>query len=255
MNDTTHAAGRSADPVAVAGSKGSLLKRLLPLGVLLAAAVAFFALGLDEYVSFEALRQNRQQLLGFVDAHPFLAPVAFIAVYATLIALSVPGGAVMTIAGGFLFGLWLGGVCVVLGATLGATAIFLIARTALGDALRAKAGPWLRRMEAGFRENAFNYLLVLRLIPLFPFWLVNLVPAFLGVPLRTYVVATLLGIIPGSLVYASVGNGLGVVFDQGDTPDLGIIFRPAILGPILGLAALALLPVVYRRYKARSKAG
>jgi uncharacterized membrane protein YdjX (TVP38/TMEM64 family) len=110
-------------------------------------------------------------------------------------------------------------------------------------------------MEAGFRENAFNYLLVLRLIPLFPFWLVNLVPAFLGVPLRTYVVATLLGIIPGSLVYASVGNGLGVVFDQGDTPDLGIIFKPAILGPILGLAALALLPVVYRRYKARSKAG
>jgi uncharacterized membrane protein YdjX (TVP38/TMEM64 family) len=129
--------------------------------------------------------------------------------------------------------------------------VFLIARTALGDALRAKAGPWMRRMEAGFRENAFSYLLVLRLIPLFPFWLVNLVPAFLGVPLGAYVLATFLGIIPGSLVYASVGNGLGVVFDRGGAPDLGIIFRPAILGPIVGLAALALLPVIYRKYKGR----
>ncbi|MDQ4136229.1 MAG: VTT domain-containing protein, partial [Pseudomonadota bacterium] len=174
--------------------------------------------------------------------------------YAAVVALSVPGGAVMTIAGGFLFGLWLGTACVVVGATLGAVAVFLIAKTALGEPLRARAGPWLRRMEAGFRENAFNYLLVLRLIPLFPFWLVNLVPAFLGVPLGTYVLATFLGIVPGSLVYASVGSGLGAVFDRGETPDLGIVFEPQILGPIVGLAVLALLPVIYRKYKARQAA-
>ncbi|HET6521997.1 MAG TPA: TVP38/TMEM64 family protein [Geminicoccaceae bacterium] len=253
MNDTTRAGGRSADAVAAApGSRGSaLIKRLLPLGVLLAAVVAFFALGLHEHIDFETLRRNRRQLLGLVEAWPLLAPLAYVAAYALVVALSLPGAAVMTIAGGFLFGLWLGTACVVVGATLGATAVFLVARTALGDFLRARAGPWLRRMEDGFRENAFSYLLFLRLIPLFPFWLVNLVPAFLGVPPRTYVAATLLGIIPGSLVYASVGNGLGAVFDQGGTPDLGVIFRPAILGPILGLAVLALLPVVYRRYKAR----
>ena len=248
------APGAIEDAAAENGRGGAPLKRLLPLAALAAAVAAFFALGLDDYVSFEALRDNRERLLGFVAAHPVVAPLAFVLVYAAVVALSVPGGAVMTIAGGFLFGIWPGGLYVVLGATLGATAVFLIAKTALGDPLRAKAGPWLRRMEGGFREDAFNYLLVLRLIPIFPFWLVNLVPAFLGVPLRTYVLATALGIVPGSLVYTSVGNGLGAVFDQGGTPDLGIVFRPVILGPILGLAALALLPVLYKRYKDRGGA-
>jgi uncharacterized membrane protein YdjX (TVP38/TMEM64 family) len=111
----------------------------------------------------------------------------------------------------------------------------------------------MRRMEEGFRADALSYLLVLRLIPIFPFWLVNIVPAFLGVPLRTYVLGTLIGIIPGSFVYASVGNGLGAVFDAGQTPDLGIVFEPAILLPIVGLAVLALLPVAYRKSKARRK--
>jgi uncharacterized membrane protein YdjX (TVP38/TMEM64 family) len=140
---------------------------------------------------------------------------------------------------------------VVIAATVGATIVFLIARTALGDSLRRKAGPGMRRMEAGFRESAFNYLLFLRLIPLFPFWLVNLVPALLGVPLTTYVAATLLGIIPGGLVYASVGNGLGALFDAGGRPDLGIIFEPEIILPILGLAVLAILPVAYKKIRAR----
>ena len=157
-------------------------------------------------------------------------------------------------AGGLLFlagialGTWLGGLYVVIGATLGATAIFLIAKTSLGDFLKSKAGPRLQRMEEGFRENALSYLLFLRLIPVFPFWLVNLVPAFLGVGLLTFVIGTFVGIIPGSLVFASVGNGLGAVFDAGGTPDLSIIFRPAVLGPILALAVLALIPVAYKRF-------
>ena len=123
----------------------------------------------------------------------------------------------------------------------------------IGETLRAKAGPRIRRMEEGFRADALSYLLVLRLIPLFPFWLVNIVPAFLGVPVRTYVLGTFIGIIPGSFVYASVGNGLGAVFEAGGTPDLGIVFTPAILLPIVGLAVLALLPVAYRKYRARRK--
>jgi uncharacterized membrane protein YdjX (TVP38/TMEM64 family) len=226
------------------------LKRLLPLGLLLLAIVAAFGLGLDDYISFEQLERNRAQLLALVDRHPVLAPLAFMLVYAAVIALSVPGGAILTVAGGFLFGVGAGTCYVVIAATAGATVVFLIARTALGDSLRQKAGPAMRRMEAGFRDNALNYLLFLRLIPLFPFWLVNLVPAFLGVPLRTYVVATCIGIIPGSLVYASVGNGLGAVFEAGGTPDLGIIFRPQIMLPIVGLAILAILPVAYKKFKA-----
>lgn len=231
----------------------SVVRRLIPLAVLLAAIAAFFAFGLHHYLSFEALRQHREQLLELVGQHPWLAPLAFVVVYAAVIALSVPGGAVLTIAGGFLFGVLAGTLYVVVAATAGATIVFLIARTALGDALRAKAGPRVRRMEEGFREDAFSYLLFLRLIPIFPFWLVNIVPALLGVTLRTFVLGTLIGIIPGSLVFASVGNGLGAVFDAGKTPDLGIIFKPAIIVPIVGLGLLALLPIAYRKLKARKK--
>jgi uncharacterized membrane protein YdjX (TVP38/TMEM64 family) len=245
--------GSSIEPSAdlPAMTKSSPIRRLAPLAVLLAAIAAFFALGLHHYLSFEALRQHREELLALVEQHPLLAPLAFMAVYAAVIALSVPGGAILTIAAGFLFGILPATLYVVASATIGAAIVFLIARTALGDALRARAGPRIRRMEEGFRQDALSYLLVLRLIPIFPFWLVNIVPAFLGVPLRTYVLGTLVGIIPGSFVYASVGNGLGAVFDAGGTPDLGVIFEPAILLPIAGLAVLALLPVVYRRFKAR----
>jgi uncharacterized membrane protein YdjX (TVP38/TMEM64 family) len=226
------------------------LKRFLPLALLLLAIVAAFGLGLDDYVSFEQLERNRAQLLAFVERHPLLAPLVFMLIYAAVIALSIPGGAILTMAGGFLFGVTAATGYVVIAATCGATVVFLIARTALGDSLRHKAGPAMRRMEAGFRENALSYLLFLRLIPVFPFWLVNLVPAFLGVPLRTYVLATLVGIIPGSLVYASVGNGLGAVFEAGGRPDLGIIFKPEIILPLIGLAVLAILPVAYRKIKA-----
>jgi uncharacterized membrane protein YdjX (TVP38/TMEM64 family) len=226
------------------------LKRFLPLVVLLLAVVAALGLGLDEYLSFEQLERNRTQLLDFVERNPLLAPLAFMLIYAAVIALSIPGGAILTMAGGFLFGVVAGTCYVVSAATLGATIVFLIAKTALGDSLRRKAGPGMRRMEAGFRDNALNYLLFLRLIPVFPFWLVNLVPAFLGVPLRTYIAATFIGIIPGSLVYASVGNGLGAVFEVGGRPDLGIIFEPQIILPIVGLAVLAILPVAYKKIRA-----
>jgi uncharacterized membrane protein YdjX (TVP38/TMEM64 family) len=150
-----------------------------------------------------------------------------------------------------MFGSMLGTVLVVIAATLGATLVFLIAKTALGDPLRAKAGPFLKRMEAGFQEDALNYLLVLRLIPLFPFWIVNLVPAFLGVPLRTYVLATVVGIIPGSFVFASVGAGIGSVLDSGQEFSPASVLTPQIVIALVGLAVLALLPVVYRKLKGR----
>jgi uncharacterized membrane protein YdjX (TVP38/TMEM64 family) len=225
------------------------LARFLPLFVIAGAIAAAFALGLDRYLRFEALAENRARLAAFVEANFLLAALAYVGAYALVVALSLPGGAVMTLGGGFLFGALVGGALAVLGATLGATALFLAARTAVGDALRAKAGARIAAFADGFARNAFSYLLFLRLVPVFPFWLVNLVPAFFGVKLSTYVAATLLGILPGTFVFASVGNGLGAVIDAGRTPDLGVIFQPAVLLPLLGLAVLSLVPVILKRRK------
>ncbi|MBK1696728.1 TVP38/TMEM64 family protein [Rhodovibrio salinarum] len=227
------------------------LRRLWPLLVLLTGLGLFFALGLERYLSFQTLSAHRDWLMAQVREAPMLAALAYVGVYAAVAAFSIPGGAVLTTLGGFLFGTWLGTVYAVTGATIGSLAVFLAARTALGDTLRARAGGAVQRMRTGFQENALSYLLFLRLIPIFPFWLVNLVPAFVGVPLGIYVLGTFIGIIPGTLVYASVGNGLDALVTSGGAPSLGIIFQPEILGPIVGLGLLALLPVAYKKWKAR----
>lgn len=231
------------------------LSRAAPLVILIAGLIAFFALGLHNYLSFEILRENTEMLSLWVERSYVLAASAYILVYVIVVAFSLPGGAVMSMTGGFLFG-WIAGIFYILiGATIGATVLFLAAKTALGDALRNRTKGAIRKLEDGFRENAFNYLLFLRLVPALPFWIVNLVPAFLGVSLRTYVLATFIGIIPGAAVYSSIGNGLGAVFDEGGTPDLGLIFNPQILIPIIALAVLALVPVLYQNYaKAKSMA-
>ncbi len=231
--------------------KRSTWARLLPVAILAAGIGAFFAFGLNQYLSFEQLRLHRGELMAFVATMPTLAVVLFIAAYAVSTAFSLPGGAVLTLTGGFLFGIWEGSAAVVVGATIGATALFLAARTALGDVLRAKAGPWLARMEAGFKEDALSYLLVLRLIPAFPFFVVNLVPAFLGVSLRNFVIATFFGIIPGSFVFASIGAGLGSIFDSMQEFSLMGALTPQVITALAGLAVLSLIPVIYKRLKAR----
>ncbi len=226
-------------------------RRLWPLAVLGAVILVFFLTGLDSYLNFESLRLYRADLSAWVAANAVLAVIAYMATYALAIIAFPPSGAMLTITGGFLFGTFFAGIYVIIAATIGATALFVVAKTTLGDYLRARAGPFLQRMEAGFVENAMSYMLVLRLIPLFPFWLVNLAPAFLGVPVRTFVIGTFIGIIPGTFVYASVGAGLGAVFDAGGSPNLGIIFQPEIIMPIVGLALLSLLPIAYKKIKAR----
>ncbi len=234
--------------------EGRSLGRLLPAAVLLTGLILFFALGLNRYFDFETLQEHRNWLTDRVENLGVLAILLFILLYAAVTGFSIPLGAVLTIIAGFLFGWLVAAGCAVTGGTLGATTVFLAARTAFSELLRAKTGTALRRMEAGFRENAFNYLLMLRLIPIFPFWLVNLVPAFLGVSLRTYVVATFVGVIPGSLVYASLGNGLAAILDAGEQPDIDIVLKPAVLIPLIALAVLALLPVAYKKIKRRRAA-
>lgn len=234
------------------GKKPPLWRRLLPLMVLLAIALAVYGSGLYRYASFETLERHSQDLDDLVAGRPISSALAFALVYAVATAVSIPGAVFLTIAGGFLFGTLLGAVLAVTGASIGAIGVFLVARTSLGEILRSTAAPWLERMRKGFNENALSYLFVLRIIPLFPFWVVNIVPALLGVELRTYALATVVGIIPGALVFASVGSGLDSVIARGDEPEIGLILEPSILGPLLGLAALALLPVVYKRFKGRS---
>lgn len=228
------------------------ISRFAPVLGFLAAGGLFFALGLDRYVSLDLLRENRDLLTGFVADHYLLAALAFVAIYAVVTGLSVPGAAVLTLSGGFLFGTIGGTVYAVIGATLGATAIFLAARTAFADVLRRRAGKAIGLMREGFRKDAFNYLLFLRLVPAFPFFLVNLVPAFLAVSTRTYVLATLIGIIPGGFVFASVGAGLGSIFDQEGEIGLADVMTPEIILAMVGLGVLALVPVAAKRFLGRS---
>jgi len=242
----------SEDPQDREQVKKPLLRRLAPLLAVVAAIIAVFALGLDDYLSFEMLKNNRETALEWYGRNRVLAVVSFICVYALVVGLSVPGAVWLSLGAGFLFGTVLATITVVFAATLGALGIFLIARYALADFFHEKAGAAGRKMEAGFRENALSYLLVLRLVPLFPFWLVNLVPALLGITTRTFLIGTFFGIIPGTAVFCSIGNGLGAVFDRGETPDPNIIFQPEIFGPLLGLSALSLLPVIYKKMKKTS---
>ncbi len=227
----------------------STLRRLLPVAILLAGLATFLLLGLERYFSYDMLGRHQATLTEWVAAHRPLAALAFLLAYAIMVAFSLPIAVVATPLGGFLFGTWTGGCLSVIGATLGSIAVFLAARYAFRDLFRARAGATLARFEEGFRHNDFNYLLFLRFVPVFPFWLVNIVPALLGMPLRRYALATMLGIVPAAIIYASVGAGLGTVLERGEQPDLGIIFEWRILLPLLGLAALALLPVVFARLR------
>ena len=242
-----------SEPVAVPAKP--LWKRLLPLGVIGLALAAFFALGGPDYVSVDSLRDNRDALAALVADNFLLVFLGFIALYALLVGISFPGAGLLSIFGGFLFGTLTGAAGIVVGATLGATAIFLAARYALGDALRARAGPYMAKFEDGLKENELSYLFILRLVPLFPFFIVNIVPALFGVRLRNYVLSTLLGIIPGSLVYASVGAGIGAVFDAGEDVQLsGLMLQPKVILPIVGLIALSLVPVLYKKLRAKGPA-
>lgn len=226
------------------------VRRLMPLVCLLGGGLALVALGAHRYLNFAALAANHDWACALVNRAPVLAAFAFVGAYSGLVALSVPGSALLTMASGFLFGTYLGTTYAVVSATIGATIVFGAARAGLAG-LAAKVGPQMRRIETGFRENALNYLLVLRLVPVFPFWLVNLVAGASGMRLSSYLIGTFLGMIPAAFVYASLGSGLGLLVSEGRPPDLHILFRPGILLPILGLAGLAMIPVVYRQWRAR----
>jgi uncharacterized membrane protein YdjX (TVP38/TMEM64 family) len=190
------------------------LRRLAPLIALAAIMALVFAMGWHKYLSLKYIGLNYEALTGYIKSNLVVALSLYILAYVVVVALSLPGGLVMTLSGGLLFGWKLGAPAAIVGATIGATILFLVARSSLGEGLAKKAGPWVGKLQEGFKENAFSYLLFLRLVPAFPFVVVNLAPALLGVPLSTYFAATLLGIIPGTTAYATAGAGLASVVEK-----------------------------------------
>ncbi len=245
----------------------SLARRLLPLAVIVAAAVAAYVVFGRGAISLEALVRHRAAIDAFVTQHRALAVLAYVGIYAAAVSLSLPGAAFLTVTGGFLFGVATGAAAAVIGATAGATVIFLVARTALGEPLLKHAGARATQLAQGFRADAFSYLLFLRLVPAFPFFLVNLVPAFAGVRLSTFVAATTLGIIPGALVYAFAGTGLDSVIAAQKTSydaclaagrancslsfNAGDVLTPELIGALIALGLLALVPALVKRLRAR----
>ncbi len=231
----------------------TVLQKRLPI-IAVGVAAVLGAVFLRDYLSFNALQENREALIAFRDANYLIAVLAFMAVYVVIVAFSLPGAAVATLTGGFLFATFPGALYNVLAATIGATAIFTAARVGFGDRLADKmeAGSGMvKRIKDGIDENQWSVLFLIRLVPAVPFFVANLVPALVDVPYRRFVISTFLGIIPGSIVYTSVGAGLGEVFARGESPDLGIIFEPHILLPILGLCALAALPVLLKAVRGK----
>lgn len=227
------------------------LWRRLPLLVILIAAVTG-AVFFRDAISFDALARHREALLAFRDAHYLVTLGAFLAAYVAIVALSLPGGTVATLTGGFLFGLFPGVLFNVSAATLGALLIFLAVRAGFGDGLARRiegGGGRVARLQAALHENEWSVLFLMRLVPVVPFFLANLIPAFAGTRLSVYVLTTFFGIIPAGFVFTSVGAGLGEVFARGGTPDLGILFTPPVLLPILGLAALAALPMILKAFR------
>jgi uncharacterized membrane protein YdjX (TVP38/TMEM64 family) len=227
------------------------LKRFAPLAITCTALAIFFISGLHKKISLDTLQQQHSALRGYADQHALLAPVLLALLYAALVAISFPGASVLTIICGFMFGTLRGTGVVVCGATLGATLVFLAARTAFGDSLRARAGPWLGKLQDGFERDATSYMLLLRLTPVFPFWLINIAAPIFKVPLRIFASTTFFGIMPGTFVYASIGAGAGAVLAAGKSLSLkGVLFKPEVLLPLGGLMLLALLPIAIRKLKA-----
>lgn len=218
--------------------------KLVVLAVLALGIGAFFYFDLGRYLSLDALKANRDHLLAFTEANFGVAAALFVIGYATVVALSLPGGAIMTLAGGFLFGSLLGTALVNVGATTGATLAFLAARYLLKDWVEQKFGAKLGPIQEGFAKNAFSYLMTLRLIPLFPFFLVNMVSGLMRVSVGTYIAATALGIIPGSFVYAYAGRQLGTINSLKEIASPNVLLAFSLLG------ALALVPIVYKKFSA-----
>jgi len=227
-------------------------KKFLPILILIIGLTIFFSLGGQKYVSLASVKQHYQELQNLTLEHFWLSILVFVVSYIVVVALAIPGAAtVMTLLGSSLFGFVVGTFWIVIAATLGACVIFLSVKTAFGESLKNKAGGSIEKFRQGFENNAFGYLMTLRLIPLFPFFAINIACGALGISLKTFFWATLIGIIPGTAVYAWVGTGFGYALQQGKDLDMSIVSEPQFILPIICLGILSLLPNIYKKVKGK----
>jgi uncharacterized membrane protein YdjX (TVP38/TMEM64 family) len=258
----------SSSPVC-AGHPKFALRRLCPLVAIVVVSVGVIAMGWHRQLSFETLVRHYEALRAFIALHEASAVAAYVVLYIVVVALSVPAGLYLTVIGGILFGAALGGTAALVGATIGSICIFLIAKSAIGEHLVRHAGRLAEKLAQDFRADAFSYLLFLRLVPIFPFWLVNLVSALAGVRLAIFAAATALGIIPATFAFAFVGAGLDSVIaaqqaayrsclaagraDCRLTFHMNAVVTPELLAALAALGLVALIPVVVKRMRARSR--
>lgn len=228
-----------------------LVKRLWPLFVLLVVGFIVHGSGILHYATFESLKEHRDALQAFVKAHAMLASICYIGIYIVATALDFPVAIFLSIAGGFLFSQPWCTLYAVIGASIGATIFFLVAKTVFGDTLRKRAGPFLKKVETGFHEDAVSYMLFLRLVPIFPFWLVNTAPAIFGISLRTFFLTTFFGIIPGAFVFTQAGRGINSVFEEGKVFSVQNILTQDVIIALTGLGLLALVPIIIRLVQGR----
>lgn len=232
------------------GKQKSLIGRFWPLALILVALAAIYLSGLHEVFTIDWLAAQRDSLTQLVAAHYALALAGFALAYALAVATAFPAASFLTITGGFLFGWLVGGITVIVSATAGATILFLIARTSFGAGLRSMAGPRVTKLADGFENNAFSTMLVLRLAPVFPFFLMNIIPALFRVRVTSYAAATLIGIAPGTFAYAYLGSGIDSVLTNaeaaGERVQIADLVTPQLTLAFVALAAVAALPMVVR---------
>jgi uncharacterized membrane protein YdjX (TVP38/TMEM64 family) len=219
------------------------IKRFLPLVLLVLGLIVFFVFDLHKLISFAVLAEHYNTITAWVAENIIIAVVGFFVIYTVSVAFSLPIASLLTLTGGAVLGYYAAPIIIV-AATLGALALFLAARGALADTLATRAGPFMAKISDGFNERPFLWLLALRLIPAAPFWVVNIVPALLGMKTRQYLLATFIGIAPGTTVYVAVGRGFDAILSAGETPDLSVLSDPRILAPLVGLGVLALIPII-----------
>ena len=236
-------------------SRRAAWRRWLPLGLIALGLILVFAFHLDEYASFQHLKDHHQRLTEFVASHYVQAVLVYLALYVLFVALSLPGAIWLTVAAGFLFGAVVGTILAVIAATTGASLLFLATKTSLGDYLHARAGSWLAKVERGFADNQWSYLLMMRLFPVIPFFIANLIPAFLGVPLPVFMITTFIGIMPATAIFATVGAGLGSVLETSSDLTLSSLLTPQVEIALVGLALLAAVPIVVKFLRRRRTSG
>lgn len=244
------------DPVPSGGAwaperVGALALRFGPAALLASLAIAAYSSGVVSHVNLDELSLRRLSLEEFVALHPLLSALAYLAMFTAAVAMSLPLALILCLIGGFLFGALEAGALASMASTFGGTLMFLVSRTAVGDLLARLAGPRIAKLREEAANDAFALILTIRLIPMMPFWLINVGAALVGVPLRTFFIATVLGVAPSCFIYASLGSGLGSLFDEGVKPSGAMLFEPEVIAPLLALAALGVLPLGWRMLRAR----